>query len=629
MKKSSYILIFLLIINAFAVCAAGTHLNITMEEKIYKNTTFAEHFYLTTNVTSCVINGTLNITNPGQETISDIYLKFSNTDNMLSNFTWDPNTKYGNQISGSPGTGIIIHIPSLRTDNFSTYYYSINCTDAPPPLNVTTLYTNFDHGFNRKVLAGHNWTINQKILNYNNLAVPVNNINISIRAVQIPWNSSLFNFSLEYLYPLGDYPNVVGNGTSDYRWWWSPNGGTLVFNQSKNITYRVRAPYSVPFTASYQAIFENISYDVGVLISNLSLDQVNATSAINFSFQKRITQPADNALSHNVTYEIRPQIGTDLNITFDINRVTLWVTQNIDPSNDTSGTVWGPLTVNYTNPSGGPMKEINISTLWGNSSYYWTFNFTDGSNSSYPPPIVWMKPEFAITNKYGQIMNYTTTRSGQEIFIKYIYVIHGYWLEVSKNVSNIGEDQYQVDIRVENIGNGWTPQFEMVTVYDFIPDNFKVWGMTPAPFKCPTGSYCTNLSVGVPSSDYYGMSYKWDIPWKGTMNSSLGPKSGPQATGGGNYSWNVSYKVNGTGEYKVSDLYIVGLDPLKVDGAGVSPVIAVITGLQSYSKEILYLGIVAFLIVVNVTNLVITNKINKKLDETKEAGSVRKGKSNS
>ncbi len=626
MKKALYILVFLFIIYAYAASAVGTHLNITMEEKVYKNTTFAKDFYLTTNVSSCYINGTLNITNPGLETVSDIYLRFTNTDNMMGNFTWDSGTKFGDQVGGSPGTAIIIHIPSLRTGNYSTYFYSVNCTDAPPPLNISTLYTNFDHGFNRKVLAGHNWTINQRILNYNNLKATVNNINISIKAVQVPWNSSVFNFSLEDLFPLGDYGNVVGNGTSHFKWWWTPNGGTLTFNQSRNITYRVRAPYSVPFTASYQAIFENISYSVGLLISNLSLTEVNATSAINFSFEKRITQPADNELDHNVTYEIRPKIGTNLNITYDIKKVTLWVTQNLDPTNSTAGTVWGPLSVNYTNPSGGPMKEINISTTWGNSSYFWRFNFTDGTNSSYPPPIVWMQPEFAITNKYGQIMNYTTTRSGQEIFIKYIYVIHGYWLEVSKNVSNIGEDQYRVDIKVENIGNGWTPQYEMVTVYDFIPNDFQVWGMGPAPFKCPTGSYCTNLSVGSPGSDYYGMSYKWDIPWKGTMNSSLGPKTGPEKTGPGNYSWNVTYKVNGTGEYKVSDLYIVGLDPLKVEGAGVSPVISVITGLQSYSKEILYLGIVAFLIVVNVTNLVITNKINRKLDETKEAGSGRKGR---
>jgi len=413
---------------------------------------------------------------------------------------------------------------------------------------------------------------------------------------------------------VGDYLNVNGNGTSNYQWSWTPNGGDLNFNESANISFIMRAPYSVPFTATYKALLESITYNVPFLISNISLDYINASADINFSMEKRIEKPADNVESHNVTWEIRPALNTNKNITFDVNKVTLWVTENLDPSNDTADTSWGRLEVNYT---GAPMKEINLTTGWGNSSYYWLFNYTDGANSSYPPPIVWMKPEWLITNNYGQIMNYSATRSGTDLYMKYIYVIHGYWLEVQKNVTNIGEDSYQVDIFVENIGNGWTPQFTYVTVYDFIPNDFEWYGMQPAPYACPTGSYCQNLTVGTAGSEYNGMSFRWNIAWKGDMNSSLGPKVGPDATSYNNYSWNVSYKVNGTGPYRVTDLYIVGLDPLKVDGATVSPVIAVITGLQSYTKEIIYVGIVAFLIIINVTNLVLTNKINRKLNNSK------------
>ncbi len=54
------------------------------------------------------------------------------------------------------------------------------------------------------------------------------------------------------------------------------------------------------------------------------------------------------------------------------------------------------------------------------------------------------------------------------------------------------------------------------------------------------------------------------------MNSSLGPKSGPDKTSPANYSWSVQYIVNGTGNYKASELYVIGLDPLKVDGANTS-----------------------------------------------------------
>jgi hypothetical protein len=616
MKRNLLLLLTFTLIFASFVSGANTHLNISMYEVVYRNATFAENFSLTEQTNFCNINGTLNITNPGFETVSDIYLQFSNTDFMGSNFTHDVTTKFGNQTVGQAGTTIIIHIPSLRQNNYSTFYYTVDCTNAQPPLNVTTSYTNTEHGNNRKVLAGYNWTVNQTVTNQNYLGLPVSNINISITAQAVNWNASVFNFSLEHLYGVGDYSNTGGNGTDTKNWWWSPNGGSVPYLGSENISYRVRAPLSVPFTATYSAISEIITYDVNYLISNISLDFINATGAINTSFEKRISQPADNEFSHNVTWEIRPKITVAENISYDINSVTLWVTENLDPTNKTDDTSWGLIEINYT---GSPMQEINLSSgsFWGNSGYYWQFNYTDGINSTYPPPIVWMKPEWLITNKYGQIVNYTNTINGLDVYTKYIYVIHGYWLEVSKNVTNIDEDQYQINIYVENIGNGWTPEYERVTVYDFVPNDFAVWDMQTAAFACPTGSYCTNLSVGTVGSDYYGMSYRWDIPWKDGMNSSLGPKVGPYATSWDNYSWNVSYKVNGTGPYRVTDLYIVGLDPLKVDGASVSPVIAVITGLQSYTKEIIYVGIVAFLIIINISNLVITNKINNKLDHTK------------
>ena len=91
--------------------------------------------------------------------------------------------------------------------------------------------------------------------------------------------------------------------------------------------------------------------------------------------------------------------------------------------------------------------------------------------------------------------------------------------------------------------------------------------------------------------------------------------NGPNATVIANYSWNVSYKVNGSGPYRATDLYIIGLDPLKVDGASVSPVISIISGFKSHSTEIIYLTIVLFLIAINLANLIITSKINKKLDK--------------
>ncbi len=720
-RKKRHYLLFTMILLAAAVFSSslvsadfGTHLNVTLTETVYQNTTFAENFYLTESKKYCYSEGILNVTNPNTETVFDIYIRFTNIENLDTDFSlisgrtgyqsyggakstaeyglignttnnvtlsqdldndgtndtvWVNSTHVifnltsesgviairlqnstGNvdisnagttpvpiemnevNITGSKVYGnltiigtttadnqivaavnftvneyasapIVIYIPELRVNESSVFFYNISCMDTSPPLNIDSQYFNPRTGYNRKVLAGYNWTINQSVSN--DAIVDITNINITMTAAQVKWNDSLFNFSLLYLNSSGDYAHVNGNGTNYHEWTWAPNGGTLAVGNNVSILYIMGAPESVPFTATYLALLENVSYQVNVLLSNLTIDQINASADIDYNFEKHITQPADNALSHNVTWEIRPNITVPYNITYKLNKVTLWVTQNLNPNNGTDSTIWGKLERNYT--TGMPI-ELNLTTPWGNSSYYWTFNYTDGYNGSYPPPIVWMKPEWLISPKYGQILNYTTSVSGSDWYLKYIYVVHGYWLQIVKNVTNIGSDQYNITIYVENIGNGWTPQGEYVTVYDFVPNEFTAYD-----FSVTTN--LINMSVGAPGSDFYGKSYRWNIPWKAGMNSSLGPKYGPYATGAANYSWTASYLVNGSGAYKVSELYIVGLDPLRVDGAFTSPIITIIAGIQSHSTEILYASIVMFLVIVNVMNLFMTNRIHKKLKQ--------------
>lgn len=607
----SILVLFSIICTINVSAEFGNHINVTIIEEIYQETSYGENYTLVEWQKFCYSEGTINISNNNNETVYDIYIGFVNTNGLSSNFTHDSTTKFGNQTSGQPGQKIVITIPELRQFNYSVFRYNISCMGSNTPVDIKTYYSNVDHGFNAKVLSGNNWTINQTITNNYATNKTVTNINISMKTVNVTWNDTYYNFSFGQLYALGDYTNITQ--LSSNEWWWEPNGGQLDWHKNVSVRYNMTAPLSVPFTATYLAIRESISFQIDNLYSNLTIGEINGSAKIDFNFEKKLIRPVDNLENNNVTWEITPEITVPINITYDVNKVTLWVTENLDPTNKTENTNWGLLEINYT---GSPMKQINMTNSWGNSSYVWTFNYTDGSNATNPPPIVWMKPEYLIANQWGQIYNLTQTIAGSDVYLKYIYVIHGYWLEISKNISNIGEDQYQINILVENIGNGWTPQFEKVTVYDFIPEEFAEWDMQPAGYDCLSGaSACTNLSIGTTGDEYHGMSYRWDIAWKGTMNSSLGPKYGPNAVSWQNHSWNVSYKVNGTGPYKVTDLYIVGLDPLKVDGAFTSPIITIISGIQSYTNEIIYLSVIAFLIIINITNLIMTNRIHNKIQQ--------------
>ncbi|MGM5482542.1 MAG: hypothetical protein ACQESF_03700 [Nanobdellota archaeon] len=692
--------------------AANTHVNVTMEEIVFQNVTFAEDFDLTNQQKSCMVEGSINTTNPSEETVFDIYLLFRNVDklttdfflsggrnasviqggagltdnvsqdieNTINHYTMpidldnDGNTDYAwvnstdfifnlssessligvplgvdissglpktisvteAPITGSENFGnitiqgdaieantlnvssvsidinerlvtpIIIHIPELRENDSSQFIYNMSCMGKEPPVTILTNYSNdFHTDINKKVLAGHNWTLNQTVSNKNIGGKDITNLNITMNTQYVPWNNSRFYFNFSGLYPLDDYTNV--HQLNNHIWSWAPAGGTLAWGSNESIKFNMTAPFSVPFSATYMALLENVTYSVDYLLTNLSLESINASADLVPDFEKRIYKPADNKDNHNVTWEIKPYVSTDKNITYDLQKVTLWVTHNMNPQNYTG------LNKTYNN-SGGLLERINRTDPWNTETDPeddWYFNYTDGSNATNPPPIVWIEPEWLITNKYGQIKNFSKTLNGEDLYMKYIYVVNGYWLQINKNVTSIGEGQYRINTTVQNIGNGWTPEYEEVTIYDFVPKEFTAWNFTVEPPK--------NETVGTSGSNYQGQAFVWDVPWKDGKNSSLGPMRGPNATGYNNYTWSVAYTVNGSGQYKVTELYVVGLDPQKVDGAFASPIITVISSIQSHTHEVIYIGIIAFLIVLNVTNLVITNRINRKISKNMPA----------
>ncbi|MBD3209375.1 hypothetical protein GF367_03065 [Candidatus Woesearchaeota archaeon] len=606
MKQARMIglLFLLLLLSVGGASAAQNRLNITMTETVYQNVTYGEDFWSTNvmdeDIVSCRIEGVVNVTNPSGDTIADVNLSFINTDNMSKNFTWMAG-RSGSQIAGvNPGDTFIIHIPELRGGNYSTFNYTINCTDVEPPLNIETNYSNPETSVTTKVLAGHNWTVNQSATNQLAIGVPVNNVNITIEAQMVLWNATSDNFSLMYLYPEGDAGNVVGNGTDDQTWWWVPNGGALGVGGSAFIVFVVRAPDSVPTSNTYNALREILEYEVvGNLASNLTLNKVLAVGDIDIELDKQILWPATAENVSNVTWGVNGTVTVPLNLSYNLTKVAFWVTSDLSPANTSS---WGGQDLMHNET---PNKEINESIQWTMGSY-WEFNYTDASNNiSARPPIVWIRPYFTLMNAYGQIINTSVTRNGEDYYLKYIYVINGYWLQIDKNITSVGDDVYRIDTLVQNIGNAATPEGLVVTVYDYVPADFAAWNWTidGAP------SLYDGIKQNITGGGFNGTAYRWTVPLRGVQNASLYPV--PQT----NSTYNISYAVNGSGDYKVSELYIVGLDPRKVEGAGSLEYITVRGGLGSSSAEVFYVGVVLFLIIINVVNFVMTRRINQKLNK--------------
>lgn len=485
----------------------------------------------------------------------------------------------------------VLHIPELRSAQQSVFGYNVSSLLVEPPLDINTTYTNAL--YQTKVLAGQLFNVTDYASNIASvgdliiLNISINGMNVTVE------NSSGYNetfyFTLHNLSATGDYQYVYGNGTDNLSWSWVANNGTIPIGQTFNISYQVRAPDTVPTSGTYPAVEQNLTYTINATASTVGVVDVRVRADVNFTTSKQIISPQDNLSNNNVTWQSVPSVATVQNITFTLEKVTLWVTSARDPNQ-----IAYSLNTTYT-----PSSTVDQSTVWTGGA--WTFNFTDGSDElTAPPPIIWVKPYWIITNTGGQVLNQSITHNGTDTYIKYIYVVNGYWLEVYKNVTSTSNSSYDLKIWVHNRGNGHTPQDMTVTVYDFIPSAFTAYGFSP--------NY-NNLSNV--SGQYTGVAYQWDVGLRTNLSTSFAPE-------GDINDWDeyyLNYSVNGTGNFQVSDLYIVGLDPRKVDGAGTHEGISVLSGIASTSKELIYAAIVLFLVAINVGNFLMTSRINKKLDK--------------
>ena len=201
-------------------------------------------------------------------------------------------------------------------------------------------------------------------------------------------------------------------------------------------------------------------------------------------------------------------------INFSISTVTVYVTNTTDLETVVD-TIWYS---SIAMSNGGTWTE----------SEWQIFDFPD------PVPVGWIDVDLSVnlTNAGGQLIESYYTSNGSYILLEQIYVINGYLIEVRKTITpNATTDHYDISLWVHNKGNLATPP--TVVVYDIVPQNFSMVYMS----RADTG----NTSVNSPIK---GMAYWWNV-------STLQPDEAVY----------VNYTVNGTGIYRMMDLFIVGIDP--------------------------------------------------------------------
>ncbi|MCA9459080.1 MAG: hypothetical protein KC589_04080 [Nanoarchaeota archaeon] len=509
------------------------------------------------------ITGYLIISNQNADghTISDIYVSVSKTQNItLPTFSVG---RTGTFITNDTSSNsLILHIPELGGGENSTWVYSVNTSQIMPPLNFTSNYSD------SKVLAGDNVSITDRVQNiFNNYSYQescIYDINITQSAGAVNFSGTLYDFTFINTSTNGpDASNVTYNGNLVQNWD-TLAGGCLDTGITTGINYDMNTPLNIPSTTHYLMVNSTLRYKLNSSISHLRVVDMTAVSEGNMSFEKRIISPSHPTLyGSNVTWNISGYFNTRTNITYDLNAVSFWVSRRqvsgifTDPNTVDNDTISNASLTNSLTPG----VSVNKSNPW--ESPYWVFNYSD-----IPSPIVWMDVNFTIRNDGTQLINRSITQNQNDIYIKELYLIIGYWLEIEKNITSIGNDTYHIRIDVHNKGNQVTPADTIVTIYDFVPGNFHLntsFNYSNSPW------YNTTMANNSINGTYNGTLYQWGLLPANSLNTSFA--QGPSVNE--NTTWSVDFDVQGQGDYQVMDVFITGLDPQQVDGAGSSRAVIV------------------------------------------------------
>lgn len=565
-NKKSILILLALVFSVFSVGAASVEqLSIDISEQVNQNVLFnplktgGGIWYDTfENQSGYNLVGYITIVNKNPEgsPMNDIYLSFDFTTNITlptlsagRGGTWRSNDPSSNLL--------VLHIPEILNGENSTWVYSINSTNIRPPLNYTTTYSDY------KILGGWNLTVTDKIQNvFDNASFQTDtciyDINITQATKGVNFSNTIYYFEFEGLTAGTDATNVTYSSDNLTQYWNARNSGCLNKGEQTDINYLVLSPFSIPKSNHYYMTNTTLRYKLNQSISHLRLIDIVSISKANISFEKEIISPSDSILhGSNVTWNVTGYFRTGTSVNFNLSEVTLWVSQR-----NVNGSYTDPNTVdNDTINTSKPLKIIYnpftlVNSSQGYSSNGWLFNYSD-----VPSPIVWMDINFSIINDGVQLINKSVIQNGNDIYVKELYLIIGYWLEIEKNISALGNDLYHIRIDVHNKGNQVTPADSIVTVYDFIPGNFVRTGnfvYSSSPW------YTTANASNTVTGGFNGTLVQWALVPTNSLNTSLyaGPAKNVNTT------WSVDFNVTGTGDYQVLDVFITGLDPQQVDGAG-------------------------------------------------------------
>jgi hypothetical protein len=586
--------LFVLLVGMVGAQAAAPLLNIDFSETVSEDVRY-DPLGLTSglyadageNQSTYLATGIINISNVHPtEAAQDVLINISGI-TTISNVV---------NSSGSQGfisefnTGsdyMLLYVPDLAPGASAIFTYDVNTSLIAPALNLTASYSD------SRVFAGLPITITDTVQNTMNSTLYPNNCvyNISlvhnaltINASGVPLNVTFDSGSLAG----SDSGNAIVAGDNRSITWSTLAGGCLNATNTTDLDYDAVTPSGVNSAASYDIVNTTLSYQYNGTFSRITLVSTEALVDMDLEFEKYL----NNTLSgDNATWQITAQSSNPTDIDVNLTQVSLWVsirdgtgTGFTNPSlldNDTISNT--PLTLTYN-----PNFLLNGSTSpWRNNGSEWVFNYTFSSS-----PIVWMDIDALVIDDGLQLQDRSVSYGQSTVYIKELYLATGYWLEISRNITRIADGEFNIFIKVVNLGTSPTPASQAVQVYNFIPNTFTL----TSPFVFSASGWFNTVSANETLTDpiYNGTMFQYGILANGNpSNSSLDLYGGTENI---NNTWTLTYNVSGSGEFNFDDLFLTGVDPLAVGEVGGTQAVVVEGEYSFASAKVEY--ILGFLAVV-------------------------------
>jgi hypothetical protein len=564
-KSSKYILpmlVLAMLIGIFLLtnpASASSALSISIAE----NASQANNY--TPNINPLYLNGTGGTLTNGTISgtgIVNITNTLVNTDlyNVTVNFT-QGQTSGWTQISGAPsstatitynGGVVTVFFVKLGHGQTALLDYSLNPTvNLPLQLNISYNTSSVPDALGQQAVV--NLTLTKNEIASGPCAISNIYVLASNALSGSSWTNPAWTFSVPATLP-GTNGSMLATGNVVN--WSAANMAAGAGPEMANFTATLAN--TTPFSSASALQLFNMTNDVlAYQISSGTAAGVNVIGSPT-AISQNVTVEMSKSYTPGAGYQFIPMIvnnqpssGSD-DITFNLTAVNFWYVSN----QNLAGT---PTYVSVIGSSSSLPALISGGQSWTGQ--------TINVNQPYVP-VGFTQPLITLADTNSQITRTYNSQNGTVTLLQTIYILNGYKIQVTKTVTtNVTiTNGFNINITVQNVGTVASPN---VYVYDIVP---LAWYSTTSNPTSPcyfNNTPMNGIAGTAVASPINGYAYYWN-------ESSIAANS---------YGLNQTYTVIGTGDYALSQVYVVGVDPAQSLNPQTSPMLNNVSNLASANFE--------------------------------------------